>query len=445
MLQGRVVDADDRPVAGARVLVWALRGSLERTTRSANDGTFAFAALPEDVIVSASVEDDETPDGRQAVTIPERGLQEITLRLSPAREALSITVVDEREQPIAAAQVSASSLSVVSPLRTTAFTDARGEAHIRRASGLPLRVEVRAPAHAPCVVTTDGASSELRITMPAAEHANGRVVARRGHDAIANADVTLYTDLGARHMRTDVQGSFSVPEIAPGSARVLVSAKGYVPVSVAVAIPESGGRRAASLETIELDPEGVAEGTVVDGAGIPIPGARVARDHAPTWLLVGSNPGDVAVTDARGHFALGGLPEGAVPLEAYAAGVGRGKTLASILSGRTTDAVQIVIGADDDGGRSAADDDTTGGVAVTLGETGDPVEVIVVSVVGGSEAERAGLAPGDWIEAVGGEPVHSIEEARSRLSGPVSEDVVVTLRREGRPWTLRLGRQSVRR
>ena len=97
------------------------------------------------------------------------------------------------------------------------------------------------------------------------------------------------------------------------------------------------------------------------------------------------------MTDAKGRFALRELPEGTMTLEAYAPGLGRARAEGvKVVSGRTTDGVHVVIAPssdDDDGGPSLA---ASGSVAVTLGETGAPTEVVVVSVVEGSEAERAG-------------------------------------------------------
>jgi len=71
--------------------------------------------------------------------------------------------------------------------------------------------------------------------------------------------------------------------------------------------------------------------------------------------------------------------------------------------------------------------------------------VVVVSVVEQSEAERAGLVPGDVIVAVDGVNVPTMEEARRRLSGPLAEDVVVSVRRGDQTFALRAGREAVRR
>ena len=446
-LEGRVLDARDRPVEGARVVVSAMRGTLERATRSASDGTFAFASLPDEVSLTAGVdEDDAQPDVRMMVSIPEGGKKEVTVHLPAPREALAVTVVDDRDRPVDAAQVSVSSLSADAPLRTTAFTDRRGEASLKRARGIPLRVEVSAPGHAPKIVTTDGTGESLRVELSPAETATGEVVASRGRDPIAGAHVTLYTDLGVRRARTGADGTFSLNELAPGPAKLDVRAAGFAPMTHAITIPDSGGRRPFAVPRIELFAEGVVEGEVVDAHGQPVPGARVAKDHVPTWLVVGANPDGIALTDSKGRFTLKQLPEGTVTLEAYAPDVGRARVEGvKVVSARTTVNLRITLTRDAGEDTASHGPAASGSVAVTLGETDEPVEVVVVSVVPGSEAERAGLSPGDVVTAVDGAPVHTMEEARARLSGPVADDVLVGVRRGDRPLTLRVTREAVRR
>jgi len=446
VVEGRVLDAHDQPVAGARVFISATRGTLERTTRSASDGTFAFAAVPESVSLGASANDDDSPDARMALAIPEGGREEVTIHLPDPREALAVSVVDGRGFPVDAVQVSASSLVAESPLRTTAFTDAHGEARLKRARGLPLRVEARAPAYAPRMITTDGAGDSLRIELLAAESATGEVAMSRGRDAIAGAEVTLYTDLGARRTRTGAGGLFALEELAPGSARMRVRAAGFAPTTTALAIPETGGRRPYAIPPIAMTAEGVVEGDVVDEHGDPVAGARVAKDHVPTWLLVGSNPNDVAVSDAKGRFALHELAEGVISLEAYAPDVGRARASGvKVAADRITEGVHLVIGPDAHRPPNPTEPAGTAGVAITLGETGAPVDVVVVSVVEGSEAERAGVAPGDVLLAVDDTPVTTMEQARAKLSGPIGDDVVLRVRRGDRTLVLRTPRDTLRR
>jgi S1-C subfamily serine protease len=168
----------------------------------------------------------------------------------------------------------------------------------------------------------------------------------------------------------------------------------------------------------------------------------------PTWLVVGSNPEGVAVTDARGAFTLSNLEEGSASLEAYAPDLGRGRADGvKVVAGRTTDRVRIVIAGDVAGKPAgpARAAEATGGVAVTLGETSSPPDVVIVSVVEASEAERAGLAPGDVLVDVDGAGVRTMEDARGRLSGPVEQDVLMHVRRGDRTIALRVPREPVRR
>lgn len=443
-LEGRVLDAEDQPVAGARVFVSATRGTLERSTRTASDGTFAFAALPPAVSVGVSSSDGEMTDFRATIEIPEGEREQMTIRLPAPRDPVVIAVADERGDPIGNAQVTATSLSTDSILRSTVFTSSDGQARLKGARGLPLRVEARAPSRAPRVMTTEGTEDTVRIELDPAESATGEVFASRGGDPIAQAEVTLYTDLGARHATTDASGAFTLGELCSGAAALRVRAAGYAPVDRTLTIPDSGGRQAFAMGRIEMTAEGVAEGDVVDARGAPVVGARIARDHVPTWLLVGASPRELTLTDGQGHFRLGELPEGTVTLEAYSPELGRTQASVQIEGGRTTDGIRLAF-AQGPNAAASSEPPAGGSVAVTLGETGAPTEVVVVSVVEGSEAERSGLSPGDVLVAVDGAPVHSMEEARARLSGPVGDDVLIELSREGRQITLRAGREAVRR
>ena len=443
-LEGRVVDSTDHAVAGARVQIAATRGSFERSTKTATDGTFAFASVPESLVVSAFVDDDATqPGARLLVTVPEGGRKSVTLTLPEPRGALPARVTDDRGYAIDAAQLSAHSLDPSAPLRVTSFTDARGEAQLLGAKGLSLRVEVSASGHAPKILTIDASAPSIAVSLTLAESATGEVRSSRG-DALEGAEVVLYTELGARHTRTRADGTFALNELAAGTARLRVRAAGFAPVTKDVVIPASGGTRPFALARIELAGEGSVEGTVVDARGDPVQGARVAKDRVPTYLAVGATPPGVVVTDARGRFKLGELAEGDVTLEAYAPDVGRVRTHAiKVVAGRTTIDVKITLEKTDDS--KSADPAASGGVAVTLGETSEPREVVVAAVAESSEAERAGLAPGDVLLEVDGARVHAIDEARAKLNGPLGDDVVVKLRRGERTETIRVARERVRR
>jgi protocatechuate 3,4-dioxygenase beta subunit len=444
-LEGRVVDTRGRPVSGAHVTALATRGSLEHMTRTGADGSFAFAALPEAVtILVARDEDVTTIAARVEVSIPEAGKKTIQITLPEPRPALPVKVVDRRDDSVDFAQVSAVSLDPNEAVRVTAFTDARGRAELAGAKGLPLRVEVRAPGHAAKVITTTPEMPELVVVLAPAESVSGVVTTRR-REPLAGAEVALYMESGVRHTRTSKDGTFTIGDVPPGPARLRVRMASHAPEERAITIEEHGGRKPTEVKRFELAEEGVVEGVVVDARGDPIAGARVAKDGVPTYLPVGVTPAGMAVTDGKGRFRLGGLAEGVITLEAYAADVGRARRSGvKVSAGRTTDGVKLVITREG----TAKEPLATGGVAVTLGETAaglEGPEVVIVAVAEGSEAERGGLAVGDVLVEVGGAKVASIEDARARLSGPVHDDALVKVRRGDRILALRVAREAVRR
>jgi protocatechuate 3,4-dioxygenase beta subunit len=439
-LEGRVLDHRGHAVSGARVSIAATRGTLERSARTASDGTFAFASVPESITVSVSSEEDPTQiAARQLVQVPDGGKKEITITLPAPRDPVDVRVRDDRGYPLDAAQVTAHSLDPDSPLRVTAFTNARGEARLSNARGLHARIEVNASGQAPKIITLDAVPAALDITLDEAESASGEVRSTRG-DRLESAEVVLYTSAGARHARTIADGSFTVKDLAPGPARLRVRAKGYAPSEKDVEIPASRGKRTHDLRRIELAPEGIVEGVVLDERGDPVQGARIAKDRVPTYLAVGGTPPGVAVTDARGRFKLTELPEGIITLEAFMPDVGRVRHEAvRVTAGRSTVDVRITLKKDAKG----YDPASSGGVAVTLGESQG--EVVIAQVAESSEAERAGLQPGDVIEDVDGVKVKTIEEARAKLNGPLADDVVLRVKRSDKHETVRLAREPVRR
>lgn len=447
ILEGRVVDPKGRGVGGAHVTILATKGSLERMTRTGSDGSFAFASVPDALTVLVSRDEDVSAVAARAeVQVPDAGKRTIEIVLPDARPALPVKVTaGERGSPIEGAQVSALSLDPSEAVRVTAFTDARGEAQLAGAKGLALRIEARAPGKAARVMVTNGESSTLVIALGSAESITGEIVARR-EGGLEGATITLHTEAGVRHARTDRDGVYTIADLSPGPARLRVRAKGRASVVRDVTIEDRGGRKPTEVPRIELPEEGAVEGVVVDTKGNPVAGARVAKDAVPTYLPVGAPLVGMAVTDAKGRFVLSELGEGTITLEAYAADVGRARTTGvKVSAGRTTDNVKIVLSR---GEPTPSEPLATGGVAVTLGETAaglEGPEVVVVAVSENSEAERAGLVAGDVVLEIGGARPKSITDARARLSGPVHDDVVVKVRRGERVVALRVSREQVRR
>jgi S1-C subfamily serine protease len=186
------------------------------------------------------------------------------------------------------------------------------------------------------------------------------------------------------------------------------------------------------------------EGQVVDARGDPVAGARVARGSIPAYLPAGKLPPEVVLTNRRGEFKLEEVPPGDVILEAYATDVGRGRSVGvHVDSGRTTDRVRISLAAAE--GDAPVEAVLGAGVAVVLDDRAGGTGVRIASVASGSEAERAGLLPGDRLLTVDGQRVTSAKEARARLSGPAAEDMVIELLRGQERQKLRLVRERVQR
>jgi hypothetical protein len=447
-LEGRVVDARGRPVASAHVTALASRGSLEHVTRTSADGSFAFASLPEAITLLVSRDEDlTTVAARVEVSIPEASRKNVTITLPDPRPALTVRVTDARGRDLEAAQVTASSLDPSETLRVTGFTDGRGRTELAGAKGLLVRLEVRAPGHAPRVVSVPPDASEFTVALSPAESVTGEVLTRR-REPLTGAEITLRMDGAVRNARTDKAGAFVFGELSPGPATLHVKMVGRAPADRELVIEERGGRRPTEMPRIELAEEGRIEGIVVDGRGEPVPGARIAKDAVPTYLPVGASTRSMTTSDARGRFSLGELPEGSLSFEAFAADIGRGQVRnVSVSAGRTSRDVRIVIQREDRSERTR-EPLATGGVAVTLGEATaglETPEVILVAVTEGSEAERAGLAVGDVLVEVAGVRVTSLAEARARLSGSVRDDVLVNVRRGERSLVLRVPREPVRR
>jgi hypothetical protein len=454
-LEGRVADARGRAIGGAQITILATRGSLERTTRTGTDGSFAFAAVPESLTVLVSRDEDLAQvASRLEVTVPEGGKKTLEVTLADPREGLAVKVTGDRGSPVEAAQISAASLDAGEALRATVFTDKNGEATIPGGKGLALRVEVRSPGRAARVLVTTKETPSLDVELATAETVTGEVWANR-REAIAGAEITLQTETGVRHARTGADGAFTIRDASPGPAHLRIRAKGRAPLARDVVVDARAGSRPTELGRFELGEEAIVDGVVLDARGDPVPGARVARDRVPTYLPVGARPAGMAIADARGHFTLGELPDGDVTLEAYAPDLGRAQTKLHVLGGRTTEDARIVLSKSDPGaaggghgGGASTEPLASGGVAITLGETSaglEEREVVVVAVSEGSEAERAGLAPGDALVEVGGVRPRSVSDARARLSGPVHDDVIVKVRRSERVLTLRVAREAVRR
>jgi S1-C subfamily serine protease len=443
-LEGRVLDDRRQPLAGARIDLAATKGSLQRTTFSTKDGSFAFAAVPGDVVLS--VGRPEAMDDialRMNVAVKDGERKEVELVLPGSREPCTVEVATDDGALIDGAQVTLSFLSADVPLQRTLFTGRDGRAVFTDAVGLPVRVAVAHRGHAPFVQEVASAPALLRITATGGIRVSGTITTRRGRDRLDGAEVTLYAPSGPLRGRTDRDGIFRLEDVPAGAMRLSAAHAGYARVDQAVRIdPPSRADRSVQLDPIDLAEGGAVEGLVVDARGDPVAGARVQGTLPAAREADKGSPGPV-LTNRRGEFKIEELPEGDVIIEASAPDVGRGRLAGvRVTAGRTTDRVRITLGAPEI--EPTSDLTSAAGVALALEDRG-PAGVQVASVASGSEAEKAGILTGDRLVAVDGQRVSSARDARARLFGAPDDDVVIEIERGQESQRFRLRRERVQR
>jgi len=446
-LEGRLKDERDQPVANAEIEVVAEHGTFQRATVTASDGSFAFSALPREVVVNVRRAESPTRVAKRIPLIVEEG-QKQTLEISlPAlREPLTITVLDDGGTPLELAEVNVLSLDPTSPLRSTAFSDARGKVEVPDAQGLSLRISVQAPGFARLVrvVAAGETKSALSLELLPGALVQGRVTSLRGRRGVEGALVTLSFQGLRKTATTNADGDYRIADVAIGPVKLRVSHPDFAEGELSAAVENPGRRdRAFELPPIDLEEPGAVEGEVQDEHGDPVAGARVAIGRAPSYLPAGALPRGVAVTDERGAFSLQGLPSGPATIDVFSPDRGRGSARVEVRANRSESGLRITLHPSG----SERDPFAPGGVAVTLGErgAGDKLEVVVVSVAENSEAERAGLQPGDVLTAVNDGKPASMHDARARLSGALQSDVVLSITRNGAPQRLSVLREAVRK
>ncbi len=445
-LEGRVLEEDRLAVVGARLEISALEGTFSQVTYTTDDGSFAMGSVPTAILVSVYREDGGGDVAARLELDLEPGKRKrIEIILPKQREPTTIRFVDERKLPLSRVEAKVVSLDLGTALYRTHFSNDDGMIAVAGARGLPLRILAERPGKAPLVATIQEAGEEHELQMTPRMSLRGYVTGKEGRVKLEGAHVTLYTEAGAEHVQTDEDGGFLVEDLAAGRIRLVTRAEGYAEDERVLAFV-GDLRRATEIDRIDLVPAGSVEGVVVDDAGDPIAGARVGRDAVPTYLPVGKLPHGLSQTDADGRFTLGGLPAGLVELEAYSPELGRGRvTDVEVRADRVTRRVTITIAAQAYDPRKIR---AQGSVALTLAERSGGV--LALDVPEGGEAELAGIEPGDRLIAVSGVAVATLEEARDKLSGPLAEDVIVELEREGlggapMKLLLRVRRESVRR
>jgi uncharacterized GH25 family protein len=304
-LEGQVIDADERPVGGAIVV---LSSNPARSATTEGDGSFAFDGLvgrPYTLVARAA----KGVAGPVTAKLTAR-TEPVILRLRPAAK-VSVDIVGVNGKPIDQAMVelrgadvqraqAEKGVAVFTPVvpggyQIAAWADgmARSLQFLRVRTGenhAKLVLAVGAPVSGKVIDTKGAPVAGARVSYEGASN-----WARSGdprYDSVASA----------------ADGSFRFITIAAGSVRFVAAHPQFAPgVSTLVTLDGTNERTGV---TITVDPGATVRGRVVDIQTQPVAGARV-RIGTPQRRGGPGNaePPREAYTDDKGRFELHGLPK----------------------------------------------------------------------------------------------------------------------------------------
>lgn len=320
-LDGRVLAASGRPVAGATVRVFATTGprrdfmkqlfdvfsALDREpvpeaeTTTGRDGRFEFESLPPGTVCIEAAASGHRSAYVSAAVVPGAPTATLTLRLTPGR-VIRGTVVDENGAPLAGARVAAvpgqMDFDAVMYGRRFTSSDARGRFEFLGAARDADLMLVAAYSGRPAVMSELAPNAnDVTLTIRSGATLDVHILAADGKTPVADAEVSLFVgltdDLQGRDSqtvlvgRTDAAGSLlldawpgriqiallSHPDHAPGLWLAMMAAGGMP----GVAKGPTTSKIEAGRQRLEFTfPSGsVVRGRVLDPRGRGIAGARV--------------------------------------------------------------------------------------------------------------------------------------------------------------------------
>ena len=300
-LEGQVVDANDQPVSGARVMIDSLPA---QTATTEADGSFAFDELQGRhyrVVATSSA-----GVGGPVTTWLDARTGVIVLKLRPAA-GVDVTVVDADS----GAPVSGATVEVRAPIVATATTAAGGSVAIAPVVPGHWPLAVRAQGYGTAFDSVSASATaryKLAVALKHGVHVRGRVVGQ-GDKAVADASVWLESvgdwvtdeaDPSRDGVHSGADGSFDLEGIARAS---------YVVHAVA---PDRASGATGALR-IDRDADGIVlqvaagprlAGRAVHKGGTPASGAAVRASWQHRSRLVH--------VDRDGTFLLDGLPRATV-------------------------------------------------------------------------------------------------------------------------------------
>lgn len=348
---GTVRDDGGTALAGAAITATDSRGAIAATAKSDSMGGFTLNGLPSgEIRVFAEVPIQGCPDDRAAyaatrIAVPEQGSVAL---VSPCRAVLSGRVRSAGTgEAIAKFRVE---LRGRQPLADGTEAEIAGAAEFadgawafRRVPAGRYRVRVTAEGYLPYEselidVASPGETVAEEIALRPGGSIVVRAVERASGDPIAGVSVTVRdTELSAR---TNAQGIARIGSVMPGVYDLDLAGADHLPAERALVTVIRG--REANAGDVRMDRGGVIAGIVVDARGGPIDGAAI-EVSAPSLEDRRTDN-----TDARGRFAMRGLPFEDVNVTASARIGGRTvrRSAMATVAASEPDEIRITLAAD---------------------------------------------------------------------------------------------------
>ncbi len=335
VLEVEVVDANNQPVAGARV---SSEGLVDRAQTTGADGVARLRGVPSGPS-SVRVQADGYAPTTTLAFMPQSPGSVVKVRIGLASGApVSGRVVDADGKPVAGARVKPRSASDWIPFgqEDAVETDANGAWRFAAMPAGTFRFNASHPKHAPGGSephTLDGKTEVTGVVIEVGPAAtlSGKVVTADGAPApyatvrIGPKDWNLWSgwDAGIRQVAADETGAFSFGGLKPEP--IVASAATADATSATTTIDLSAQPHTTGV-VLTLDVTGVISGVVVDSKGAPVAEASVTAwpdfmggEAIEDWAVRGSL---ATATDGGGAFAFRGLPAGAYRLRAGRSGGG---------------------------------------------------------------------------------------------------------------------------
>lgn len=326
--RGRVVDEGGGPVAAAEITLSRVEerrmgGAVMsgddpdamRTARTGADGRFAVAALDGGKYEAAIKQPAYAPATMSGLTVRGPGVTEWNPFVLHPPAPIAGVVRSRKGDPIPGARINA--FGEGGSDDTT--TDAAGRFRLAGfAAGVSVSLQVEADGFAPAKQSVKAPAADVPIVLSTAATVRGRVedagTQQPVPDFSIGGRVQGVSYIESRAVRSE-DGSFEMPDVAPGKLTIRVQAPGYL---------------AGSLSAIELGEGEVKEGVVVslkkglgvsgrvlDPRGNAVANATVSWRRVSAWDSSGFVVGptgmfamvsNAATTDADGRFQYDAVP-----------------------------------------------------------------------------------------------------------------------------------------